>query len=183
MFFFNLFIIRIMKSRNIINSGIFLTISLLLIIISSSGAFAQSVANFSGTWAFNETKSNLGDGGFRMLSQKLIISQDANTFSIERAFTNQNGEERKTAETYTLDGKESKNPVFNTEKKSKVTWSADKQALTVNSIMVLEMNDEKNEIKTVEVYTLDDVGKILSVNSSSSSSRGERKATMVYDKK
>jgi hypothetical protein len=173
-----------MENKNYFKISNLLIISMLLILFMiPAGSFAQTAANFSGTWVYNESKSNLGEGGFRMVSQKLVITQEANAFSIERAFTNQNGEERKTSEKYTLDGKESKNPVFNTEKKSKATWSADKQALTVNSIMVLEMNGEKNEIKTTEVYTLGDAGKTLAVNSTSTSSRGERKATLVYEKK
>jgi hypothetical protein len=87
------------------------------------------------------------------------------------------------SETYTLDGKESVNPVFNTSKKSTATWSSDKQLLTVSSVMVFEMNGESNEIKTVEQYKLADAGKTLSITSQSTSSMGERKATLVYDKK
>jgi hypothetical protein len=85
-------------------------------------------------------------------------------------------------ETYTLDGKESVNPMFNTSKKSTAVWAADKKSLTVSSVMTFEMNGESNTIKTVEVYKLSDAA-TLSIDSQSSSSMGERKATMVYDKK
>ena len=173
-----------MENKNVFKTGSLLTISLLVILFMiPAGAFTQTAANFSGIWAFNESKSNLGEGQFRMASQKLVITQEANTFSIERAFTNPNGEEMKISEKYTLDGKVSKNPVFNSEKKSTATWSADKKALTVSSVVVFEMSGEKNEIKTVEVYTLGDAGKTLTINSTSTSSRGERKNTLVYDKK
>jgi hypothetical protein len=154
-----------------------------LIIVTSSVSFGQSAANFTGSWAFNEAKSNLGEGGGRMVSQTLTIAQDASTFSLERAFTGQDGTERKISEKYTLDGKESVNPVFNTTKKSTATWSADKKSLTVSSAMVFEMNGEKNEIKTVEVYKLADADKTLTIDSQSTSSMGERKATLVYNKK
>jgi hypothetical protein len=162
-----------------LKSGLFIALSLLI----TSLSFGQGAASFSGTWAFNESKSNLGEGGFRMISQTLVIVQDATTFSIERAFTSQDGTERKTTEKYTLDGKESINPVFNTTKKSTATWSADKKSLTVSSNMVFEMNGEKNEIKTVEVYKLSDGDKTLTIDSQSTSSMGERKATLVYGKK
>jgi hypothetical protein len=167
------------KSMFNLKRGLFVAITLLI----SAVSFAQSVANFSGSWAFNESKSNLGEGGFRMISQTLSIAQDDKTLKLERSFTGQDGTERKTTETYTLDGKESVNPAFNTSKKSIASWSADKKSLTVSSQMVFEMNGEKNEIKTVEVYTLAEGDKALSINSQSTSSMGERKATMVYDKK
>jgi hypothetical protein len=139
-------------------------------------------ANFTGSWAFNESKSNLGEGQFRMYSPTLTITQDANTFSIERSFRNQDGDEMKTTEKYTLDGKESVNPVWNTSKKSVATWSADKNVLTVSSSMVFEFNGESNEIKTVENYSLTD-GKLMTIDSKSTSSRGERVTKLVYDKK
>jgi hypothetical protein len=169
-----------MKNQSILNlkSGLFLALSLML----SAATFAQS-ANFSGSWAYNESKSQLGEGGFRMISQTLSITQNENSFTLERAFTGQDGTERKSTETYTLDGKESVNPVYNTTKKSTATWSADKKSLTVSSVMVIEMNGDKNEIKTVEIYTLAEAGKALSINSQSTSPMGERKATLVYNKK
>jgi hypothetical protein len=170
-----------MKNKLLFNAKSGLLIALTLMI--SSVSFGQGAVNFSGSWAFNESKSNLGEGGPRMVSQTLVIVQDATTFSLERAFTGQDGTERKMSEKYTLDGKESVNPVFNTTKKSTATWSADKKSLTVSSNMVFEMNGEKNEIKTVEIYKLADGDKTLTIDSQSTSSMGERKATLVYNKK
>jgi hypothetical protein len=169
-----------MKNKKMLlcKNGLTLILSLLVSVLT----FAQGTPNFSGTWAYNESKSNLGEGGFRMISQTLTITQTDKSFSIERSFTGQDGTERKSTETYTLDGKESVNPVFNTSKKSIANWSDDKKSLTVSSVMVFEMNGEKNEFKTVEIYKLD-TDKTLSINSQSTSSRGERKATLVYDKK
>jgi len=169
-----------MKNKRMIylKSVLFMVLSLLL----SAATYAQS-ANFSGSWAYNESKSKLGEGGFRMISQKLTITQNENSFTLERSFTGQDGTERKSNETYTLDGKESVNPVFNTSKKSIATWSSDKKSLTVASVMVLEMNGDKMEIKTTEIYSLNDADKSLSLNSHSTSSMGDRTATLVYDKK
>lgn len=162
-----------------LKSGLIITLSLMI----SGLLFGQGAANFSGSWSFNESKSNLGEGGMRMISQKMTIAQDEKSFKLDRSFTGQDGQERNTTETYTLDGKESVNPVFNTSKKSTATLAADKKSLTVSSVMVSEMNGEKNEIKTVEVYKLADGDKTLSIDSQSTSSMGERKATLVYDKK
>jgi hypothetical protein len=150
-------------------------------LIISSSLFGQ--VNFTGNWAFNETKSNVGEGGTRMVSRKITITQTENSFTIERYFIDRQGQERKTTETYTLDGKESINTIFNTEKKSIATWSDDKKSLNVSSQMVFEMNGQKNEIKSVEVYSIDDSSNILTINSHSTSSVGERKTLLVYDKR
>lgn len=158
---------------------IFLSVSLLILV--SSVTFGQ--ANFSGSWALNESKSNFGESQFRMASNTLTITQDANTFSIEKSFRGQDGEERKFTEKYTLDGKQSINPMFNSEKKSTATWSADKKALTVASVMVFEFNGESSEIKTTEVYKLSEGDKLMTIDTQSVSSRGERKTTAAYDKK
>jgi hypothetical protein len=48
--------------------------------------------------------------------------------------------------------------------------------------MVFEFNGESNEIKTVENYSLTD-GKLMTIDSKSTSSRGERVTKLVYDKK
>jgi hypothetical protein len=87
------------------------------------------------------------------------------------------------SEKYTLDGKESLNPMFNSQKKSVVTWSADKKVMTVTSSMTLEFNGETTELKTVENYSLSGDGNAMTIDTQSTSSRGERKYTAVYDKK
>lgn len=143
---------------------------------------ASGQANFTGSWAINESKSNLGE--FRMFSPVIAITQDATTFTIEKTYKGRDGQERKTTEKYTLDGKESINKVFgNTDKKSSATWSEDKQSLKVSSSMVFEYNGEKNEMKAVEVYKLSDEGKTLSIDNQSTSSMGEFKTLLVYEKK
>lgn len=139
--------------------------------------------NFSGSWSFNETKSNVGEGGTRMVSRKITITQSDNSFTLERYFTDRQGEERKMTETYSLDGKESTNSIFNTEKKSTATWSDDKKSLTVSSDMVFDMNGQRNEIKSVEIYSLSDGNTVLTINSHSTSSMGERNVVLVYDKR
>jgi hypothetical protein len=151
-------------------------------IFSSISLSAQVASNFTGSWTYNESKSNMGEGGQRMLAKKLNIIQGENSITLERIFNSANGDERKMTDTYTLDGKESVNPLFNTTKKSVAVWSADKMSLRVSSVIVLNMNGEINEIKTVEEYHLGDEGKILIIDTKSSSPRGERQATIVYDK-
>lgn len=153
-----------------------------IFLMACSFTFAQKT-NFSGNWKFNEGKSQMGEGRFRMAAAKLIITQDDNTLNIERTGTRQDGETYSMKEKYTLDGKESENTMFgNNVRKSTVTWAADNKSLTINSTSTFERNGEKMERKSSEVYKLSDDGKTLTIESTSTGRNGEVKQTLVYDK-
>jgi len=150
-----------------------------LILISSFAGFAQS--NFSGTWALNESKSNLGEGP-RMGGGNMVVTQSGNNLSVERTMQGPDGETKMT-DKYTLDGKVSENPMFNSSRKSTVTWSADKSSITIASTMVFDMGGETMETKTSETWKLADGGKGLTVESSFSTPNGDMKSISYYDKK
>ncbi len=154
-----------------------------IFLLTSSVTFAQKV-NFSGTWTYSETKSVLGgEGGPRGAAVKMTIKQEGNTMSIEKTTRRQSGEENISTENYTLDGKECENPTFGDRtKKSTVAWSEDKKSLTIASKTVFEREGQQMEIDTIEVFTLSQDKKSLSIDYTSKSSRGERKNTFVYDK-
>ena len=149
--------------------------------MTTSGLFAQ--ANFSGTWAFNESKSNFGGSEFRFAATTLVVTQDANTLSVESTMPGRDGGEMKTTAKYTLDGKVSENPMFNTTRKSTVTWSADKTSLTIASTMTFERDGESREMKSSEVWKLSEGGKVLLIESTRPGPDGEMKTTVAYDKK
>ena len=160
-----------------------------LFLISFSVDLNAQKANFSGSWAFNESKSELGQpagggGGGRGFGAggSLNIKQDANNLTVDRVITRQ-GEQRTTTSKYTLDGKESVNTSNRGSSKSVAKWSADNKSLTISTTSTFEMDGQKRESKSVEVWTLADGGKSLVVNSTRSTQQGERKTKMVYDKK
>ena len=167
------------KIKFCVRTGLIISFSLLL----ASVSFSQDTQNFSGIWTFNESRSTLEEGGSRMVSPTIIINQEGNNFRLEKSFRRQDGSERKMTETYTLDGKESANPVFNTSKKSITQWSADKKSLTVTSLIKFEMDGETNEIKTIEVYDIEEDGKTLSIDYQLTSTLGERKNLLIYIRK
>ncbi|HQM70886.1 MAG TPA: hypothetical protein PK521_16390, partial [Bacteroidales bacterium] len=82
---------------------------------------------------------------------------------------------------YTLDGKESVNATGRGESKSTATWSADGKSLTIVTTRTIERDGQTIQMKTTEVWTL--TGTQLTIASTSSTPNGERKTTMVYDKK
>ncbi len=172
------------------NSVRLLSIALLAVffLLSFFVDISAQKANFSGTWTFNETKSNLGDaGGFRRPAKQLTIKQEGNNFSVDRVRTNRDGEETTTQEKYTLDGKECSNTIsmgsFQSTSKSVLTWSADGKALTISLTRSFERNGETMERKSSEVLKLTDTKTLSILTTSPSRDGGETKSTIVYDKK
>jgi hypothetical protein len=142
----------------------------------------KAKTNFSGIWAFNESKSNMGEGrGFRSARQ-ITVAQDGNNLTVERVRTNQNGESTTTSEKYTLDGKESVNTSGRGPSKAIVKWTADGKSLNFAITRSFERDGQTTEIKSSEVWTLPDA-KTLSIQSTTVMQDNERKATIVYDKK
>ncbi|HKK43072.1 MAG TPA: hypothetical protein VJ963_11730 [Bacteroidales bacterium] len=152
--------------------------SLLLI---PTNSFAAGKADFTGKWILNESKSNLGEG--RTFSAvKMNVQQNGNTISIERTRSGRNGQERTTNETLTMDGKEN---IIKNENRSTVsvaTWSDDGNTLTIKSQREFSRQGETFQMKSTETWTMGADGKTLKIQSDSSSQRGERSVTLVYDK-
>jgi hypothetical protein len=153
-----------------------------IFILISAFTFAQKT-NYAGAWTLNESKSQLGEGRFRMAASKLNITQDENAITLERTAKGPNGEDFSSKEKITLDGKESVNTLMqNRTKKSVATWSADGKVLTINGTSVFERDGNTMEIKSVENYKISDDGNVLTIDVTSTSPRGERKQTLVYEK-
>ena len=158
-----------MKKFLLFCAGMLLSVSL----------FAQTKANFAGTWVFNESKSTQAQGGFRMAAEKLVVTQDATSISVvnTRQF---NGQTREQNLKYALDGKESENPGFgnNTTSKSTVAWSADGKIMTIKTTS----EGGGQQFTTTQTWQLTAEGQ-LSVENAFSVPQGEMKTTAVYDKK
>jgi hypothetical protein len=161
--------------RNMLVSGLFL--------LASSGLFAQ--ANFAGTWALNESKSDFGGSQFRFAATSMVVTQDAATLSVESTMPGRDGGEMKTNAAYKLDGSVSENPAFgNSTRKTTAAWSADKTSLTLSHVMTFDMNGESREMKSTDVWTLTNGGKGLLITSTRTGRDGnEMKTTAAYDKK
>jgi hypothetical protein len=139
--------------------------------------------NFSGNWALNESKSNLGDGPFKMAPSTLIVKQEGNNLSIDRTMNGPDEQEMKMTGKYTLDGKVCENSgMMDSKTKSIVTWSADKKSITIASSTFFDMNGDDVEMKSSEIWKLDS-DNILKIEATNSTPDGEMKTSLVYDKK
>ena len=138
--------------------------------------------DFSGEWILNESESEMGER-MRMVSKALKVSQDGNNFELERTRTGRDGEVRTSTDKLTLDGKPAVNENGNRSTESIVTWSEDGKSLTIASTTTMSRQGETFEMTSTEIWSLDKKGKILTIEYSGSTPRGERKATLIYDKK
>jgi hypothetical protein len=160
-----------------------LTVSVIIALLAiPSISFAGDKTDFTGEWNLNESKSDLGEGrGFAAF--KIVVKQEGNTLTIERTRSGRDGEERTNSETLTMDGKENINEGERGSSTSIVTWSDDGTTLTIKATREFNRQGETFEMNSTEVWTLAGDGMNLSIQSDISSSRGERSATLVYEKK
>jgi hypothetical protein len=168
------------------NLMVILSFAVILAFIVPVTTNAQSgKANFAGTWAFNESKSDMGQGGGGgrgFGGGDMVVKQDGNTMSVDRTRTNRDGESVTTTEKYSLDGKETVNSTGRGDSKSVAKWSADGKSLSVTTSRTFDMNGETREMKSTAVWTLTDA-KTLAVTTTMNTQNGEMTRKMVYDKK
>jgi len=168
-----------MKSTKVFQLSALIVLCSFLLVPATS--FAQKSADFSGKWTLNEDKSDLGEGRF-FAASKMAITQDGESIVLERTRAGRDGEERTTSETITLDGKENVTETENRKTNSAATWSEDKSTLTIKSTIEFSRQGETMEMKRTEALTLAEDGKVLAIKSDSSSARGDRSVSLVYDK-
>jgi hypothetical protein len=148
-----------------------ITIAFLIsVVVSAQGP------NFSGTWKLNSSLSKL-NAEFSFAPGEIIIDQKGNDLKVEKHSSFQ-GEDFTINDKFTLDGKECVNTGWqDTQKKSIVTWSDDKNSLKISSKLVM---GDGNEMTITEIYKMDK--KNMVIESSASSSYGDMSESMVYDK-
>ena len=145
-------------------------------------SFAAGNTDFTGEWALNNEKSELGEGRF-FSPLRMTVKQESETITIDRTTTGRNGDERTRSQTLTMEGKENKMETERRSSISVVTWSEDGSALTIKADSEFSRQGEVMKRQTGENRGLEEDGKILKIQSSMSTPRGDRAVTLVYDKK
>ncbi|MGQ9621464.1 MAG: hypothetical protein ACUVTX_10860 [Bacteroidales bacterium] len=144
--------------------------------VFAAGIFAQSI-NFSGTWQLNSEKSQL-NYDFSLAPKEIIINHDGNNLTVEK-HSNFQGQDYTSVDKFTLDGAECTNPGFmESQKKSTALWSEDKTVLTIVSKMYA---GDYGDVTITEIYKMDNDSLVL--DSTASSSYGDLREVMVYNKK
>jgi hypothetical protein len=146
-----------------------LTLSIIALMVSAQ-------TDFSGKWKLNKEKSTLNEE-FSMAPSEITIVQSKDTIKVERHSSFQDNE-FVTNDKFSLDGKECINPgMMDTQKKSTALFSQNKDTLTIISKIAMQ---DGGEMKITEIFYIKDGLFIL--DSSSSSSFGDMKEKMAYNK-
>jgi len=141
-------------------------------------------ANFSGSWALNEGKSEFGERGARFATKALKVEQKGDAIIISRTTPSfQGGDDVTTTENLGFDGKEVQGTGFGgAVKKSTLKWAADEQSLVISSTTTGERNGQSFTFNSIETWTLGDGGKALTVTAVRTSQQGEVTTKAAYDK-
>ena len=156
--------------------------SWLTALLFSVNLFAAEELDFTGTWMFNEEKSVLDDMGMAFIPYKLVISKRDSELTVQKTFTMQSGEDMVIDEKMTLDGKECKSEIWNSPRITTANWSATGDTLNVEMRITFNQDGNINEMLLQEAWSMQDEGKLIIINHFSSSTWGERKITMAYNK-
>ena len=166
---------RIISGRNI-----FLAVVVFFAFgLSSSDMYAGN-PDFSGTWKLNEDKSEMGERNFRM-SSTLEVKQNKENLTVIRVRTGRNGQERRMESVYSLDGKESKNGEGNFSSVSMAKWSKDGTSLMIHTKSTFTREGQTYEFESDETWMISEGGRVLTIQSKTTSSRGEYSMQLVYD--
>ena len=148
----------------------------LLTFLMVVGIVSAQVTDFSGKWKLNPSKSKLS-AELSMAPKELVIVQSGNDLSVERHSSWQD-REFTISDKFTMDGKECINKGWqDSEKKSTVAVADDKKSVKVTTVIAMGSN---GNMTLTEAYKMD--GTNLVVETSASSSFGDRSETMVFDK-
>ena len=95
----------------------------------------------------------------------------------------QDGQDMVSENTMTLDGKECKSEVWNSPRVTKAKWSATGDTLNIEIKLTFNQDGNINETLIKETWSLREKGKCIIIDHFSTSNWGDRKLTMVYNKK
>ena len=164
-------------------------VALAALVALPAAGWAQAKTNFSGSWTFDQTKSDPppaqgrrgGGGGGGGVATSLTINQTATQITIDRAM----GPGATTSAVYKIDGRESTNlmgDVFLS--RSKVSWDGAKLVIATVKDMGQGPNGMMSE-DSKEVYGLD--GGVLTIiattHNTPSTPNGDQTRKLVYNKK
>jgi len=159
-----------------------LTIGVALIILTAGILFAGKTADFTATWVLDESKLPQTDGP-GMSAQKLVIKQEENALTVDRFMSNPMMGDFTMTEKMTLDGNKTEADTDFGHRTTIATWSEDGKVLTINSTVLMNWDGNEMEMKMKEVWTLENDGAVLKLNSTFPSMEGgEMNVTVFYNK-
>ena len=111
-----------------------------------------------------------------------ILQKDVD-LTVQKSFIVEYADDRITEEKWTLDGKETQSEFWNSPRMTTAHWSEKGDTLIVDSKVTFNRGGQTVEMTTREAWSLQEQGRILSIQQSSNSFRGRRNLTLVFFRK
>jgi mannan endo-1,4-beta-mannosidase len=141
--------------------------------------------NFSGEWLLNEEKSEsngkVGSAGGNN-SYKMIVDQDDDLLFVKKFSVVEWDDDKITNEEIQLDGTEMKSVFFNSPRTSKASWDNEAKSLKINSQAKMNRGGQNIDIKSNEIWSLQDGGKVLKIVQTSTGFRGANTTVLIFEK-
>jgi mannan endo-1,4-beta-mannosidase len=145
--------------------------------------FEPVPADFSGSWALNEDKSEFGRMGAGMAPAHMEVTHRGNVFTIQSTRISEFADDEVTEEKLLLDGTESKSEFMNSPRVTTARMSADGRTVIMESTVSFTWGPPGAKMTTKDQWQLLDGGKTLSIQRSVSSFRGEQSLTIIFNKR
>lgn len=140
---------------------------------------AGNLADISGKWSFNPSRSKAAAGtSFSGSEVVLVIAQDPTSIKISKTIKTPGGMVDTTSEDYVLDGKERVTTEGTVVTKRTGNGSADGKSITL--VQTISMGSRV--FTTEDVYSLSDGGKVLTIQSTETMNSKVGKNVLVYEK-
>ena len=156
--------------------------AIFIFILPQTKASVPDNPDFAGEWVLNEEKSTLGER-MSFAAVGLTVIQDEGILHIDRTRTGRDGQLRTMSEEVNTNGEKTVTERENGSTTSWATWSEDGTSLNIKYEITFSRQGETFTMNRSEAWRLDDQGKVLTIESVSSSQRGENSLTLVYDRK
>jgi mannan endo-1,4-beta-mannosidase len=139
--------------------------------------------DFSGQWLFNEEFSNMDRYGASNLPYTMKIVQTDSNLIVQKTFIIEYDDDRLTTDTLVLNGAESKSVIANFPRIMKAGWVKSLDTLLIETKSIFNRSGQTVDMTTSEYWTLENEGTMLFVQLFSSGPWGDRKITMMFNKK
>jgi mannan endo-1,4-beta-mannosidase len=138
-------------------------------------------ANFTGKWGFNEEESLLDNSGTGNLPEIQEVTHSGNSLNIVKTTRQEDAGDRVANETFTIgEEKTSSDPGYS--QIMLIKQSANGDTLLFDSKTTMKRGEQKFEMSSLEKWYVSDNKRILFVKQISTSFRGKRSVTLVYDR-
>ena len=116
------------------------------------------------------------------LPSGLNINQNGDSLTVKKTFVEEYTDNRIIVDHLILNGTATTSQMFNSPVTIKADWKNNSDTLVIVSNATFKFGDRTFEMNSDEQWTLQDNGRILSIEQASDSFRGKRKITMIFNK-